>query len=201
MLFRNDNLQYCKMAAALALKSTTAQSGLSGQLSICYGDSRAGLKSFLALTKKFNLDGSDGFAFYWHDTRKEKQVFSKRQGREGSVMVWGAFCEKGVSDLAIITGNRNALQYTNTLENYLLPFAKGTFQTNCIFQQHNATVHTARITKVQLSENTVDVLPWPAKSLDLNPIENIWRVLARVIYADERQFSNFLELKGCVLKK
>jgi transposase len=29
--------------------------------------------------KKFNLAGPDGWAYYWHDLRKEKQIFSKRQ--------------------------------------------------------------------------------------------------------------------------
>ena len=41
--------------------------------------------------KNFNLDGPDGFQYYWHDISKEKQLFSKRQNGGGSVMVWGAF--------------------------------------------------------------------------------------------------------------
>lgn len=41
--------------------------------------------------KKFNLDGPDGLACYWHDLRKEEQVFSTRQQGGGSVMIWGEF--------------------------------------------------------------------------------------------------------------
>lgn len=29
--------------------------------------------------KKFNLDGPDGYNFYWHDLRREPEVFSSRQ--------------------------------------------------------------------------------------------------------------------------
>jgi hypothetical protein len=39
--------------------------------------------------KKFNLDGPDGVACYWHDLRKE-QIFSKRQQGGGSLMVWAS---------------------------------------------------------------------------------------------------------------
>ena len=40
--------------------------------------------------KKFNLDGPDDFAYYWHDLRKEKKYFNKRHNGGGSVMVWAA---------------------------------------------------------------------------------------------------------------
>jgi len=37
--------------------------------------------------KRFNLNGPDGWAYYWHDMRTEPKVFSKRQSCGGSVMV------------------------------------------------------------------------------------------------------------------
>ena len=49
--------------------------------------------------KKFNLDGPDGSQCYWQDLRNEKQLFSKRPFRGGSVMVWGAFSASGKADL------------------------------------------------------------------------------------------------------
>ena len=52
--------------------------------------------------KKFNLDGLDGFQFYWCDLRKEEQIYSKRQNGGGNVMVWGAFCRHGKSELAFL---------------------------------------------------------------------------------------------------
>ena len=54
--------------------------------------------------KKFNLDGLDGFQFYWCDLRKEEQIYSKRQNGGGNVMVWGAFCRRGKSELAFLKG-------------------------------------------------------------------------------------------------
>ena len=38
--------------------------------------------------KKFNLDGPDGFHYYWRD---EKQVKMSRNYGGGNVMVWAAF--------------------------------------------------------------------------------------------------------------
>ncbi|OQR88375.1 hypothetical protein ACHHYP_20303 [Achlya hypogyna] len=44
--------------------------------------------------KKFNLDGPNGWQYYWHHLRHDEQLFSRRQNGGGSVMVWGAFSAK-----------------------------------------------------------------------------------------------------------
>ena len=54
--------------------------------------------------EKFNLDGPDSSQFYWHDLRKEGQLFSKRLLVGGSDLVWGAFSTSGKADLVVMEG-------------------------------------------------------------------------------------------------
>jgi hypothetical protein len=42
------------------------------------------------------------------------------------------------------------------------------------------------------------VLPWPARSPDLNPIENLWSIMSRYVYANGRQFSSVSELTAAL---
>jgi hypothetical protein len=73
--------------------------------------------------KKFNLDGPDGYAYYWHDLRKEERIFSKRCFGGGSLMVWGCFGFSG-GRLTIFSGRIDSVAYTNMLESELLPFGE-----------------------------------------------------------------------------
>ena len=65
--------------------------------------------------KKFNLDGPDGYSYYWADSRKEPLYFRKRQEGGGSVMIWGAIGYYGRTNLVFLEGNINSEKYVQVL--------------------------------------------------------------------------------------
>ena len=67
----------------------------------------------------------------------------------------------------------------DVLQQVTLPFLQGV--PNAIFQQDNARPHTARFSQHALQGT--QVLPWPAVSPDLSPIEHVWDVIGRRLHA------------------
>ncbi|GFU53743.1 transposable element Tcb1 transposase [Trichonephila clavipes] len=48
-----------------------------------------------------------------------------------------------------------------------------------IFQQDNARPHVSRIVQRLFVSHQIELLPWPARSLDLLPTENMWSMVAQ----------------------
>ena len=113
-------------------------------------------------------------------------------------MVWAGISSNGTTDIAFLSSKMNSEDYQNVLEIYLLPVFHEICGINGIFQQDNAPIHTSTSTKNWLSANGIRTMKWPARSPDLNPIENIWGTLARKVYRNGRQFNSKSELQQAI---
>lgn len=148
--------------------------------------------------KKFNLSGPDGLNYYWHDLRRDaEEIEWGPQTREG-LMVWGAISYKGPIGLEGAEGSMDAKYYTNILEEGLISAANDAMGELWSLQQDNAPIHTAEHTRSWLEDNDVHVLDWPARSPDLNIIENVWGMVVRTVYKDGKRYENKEQLGEAV---
>lgn len=114
-------------------------------------------------------------------------------------MVWGAFAFNGKTNLAFPKGRLNALAYQNVLEDNLLLFAEMIAGPFFEFRQDSAPIHTAKTTWQWFLDNGVQVMDWPALSPDLNPMENVWAMLTRAVYAGGKQYNSTDELQASII--
>ena len=79
--------------------------------------------------------------------------------------------------LGVIEGNLTARRYIDeVLEPVVVPFPQNHADIT-LYQQDNA-----RLTSGFLGQNNVQVLPWPAFSPDLRPIEHLWDQLGCLVF-------------------
>ncbi|PIC13683.1 hypothetical protein B9Z55_027551 [Caenorhabditis nigoni] len=151
--------------------------------------------------KKFNLDGPDGYRYYWHDIRKEKMYLEQRSFKGGrGVMVWACFGSKGRIQLNFTPPRINSDIYKFIMRRSLLPYIKRHRRDNLLYQQDNASSHKSRSTMRWFQKKHISLLDWPAHSPDLNPQENVWGHMVRKIYQNGRRYTNQDQLKKAILE-
>ncbi|CAK5263733.1 unnamed protein product [Mycena citricolor] len=136
----------------------------------------------------FCVFGSDGAEWCWRQLNKcLNPRFTKKKvkgGRE-KVTVWGMITLEGLGRLVHIEGNMDKFLYRDILQdNFLRSLDDLNLDLcGCYFQQDNDPKHTARIVSEWFHENSIDVLPWPATSPDMNIIEHVWDHLDHMVRA------------------
>lgn len=75
----------------------------------------------------------------------------------------------------------NSKLYTDVVNKQLAKHAAKLAKQNFISQQDNSAVHTAKVVQAYFHCKGIYILPWPARSLDLNITENCWEVVATAV--------------------
>ncbi|KAF9745489.1 Transposable element Tc3 transposase, partial [Nosema granulosis] len=145
--------------------------------------------------KKFNLDGPDGYKYYWHHLNMKEITYSKRIQGGGGLMVWVGFCNNEKLTIQFIDIKMNSEAYCNMLKTPLKCFIDENKEKEYIFQQDNAPCHRAKKTTAWFLETNINLMTWPALSPDLNPVENIWSDMSRMVYSNGQQYHTIQSLK------
>lgn len=131
---------------------------------------------------RFHLDGSDGRCRVYRrpgERYSDACVVQRQTFGGGSVMVWGGITRNGRTPLQLVNGNLTGIRYRDEiLQRHVIPFIQNQGR-QITLQQDNARPHVARVVRNFLNQQNVDVLPWPAVSPNLSPIEHLWDEMER----------------------
>ena len=131
---------------------------------------------------RFHLDSSDGRSRAYRrvgERYADACVIQRQSFGGGSAIVWGGIIAHSRTPLVVLAGNMTGIRYRDGIvQPNLIPFIQAQAN-NVTFQQDNARPHVTRVVRDYLTQQNVDLLPWPAVSPDRSPIEHVWDEMER----------------------
>lgn len=148
-------------------------------------------KTIFSDEKCFYMDGPDDWKTFVD--KSSNHIREKRQCKGGKIMVWLMVQPNGLLAFKIINGKFNSSEYIKLLSEKMVPLMKLNFGEDFYFQQDNAAIHKSHTVQKFLRDSQMRVIEWPAKSPDLNIVEDIWKTMSDIIY-DGAQFQSKMDL-------
>ena len=97
-------------------------------------------------------------------------------------MVCGMIFANGNIWLEWLKGRQNSESYKQLLDEKALPRIRREIGNDFVLQKDNCSIHVSKLMKEWMAKVNMTTFEWPARSPDLNSIENVWEMLAQLVY-------------------
>jgi len=145
--------------------------------------------------KWFSFDGPSDWKSYAPESTT--LIRGRRHASGGGIMVWTLVMPNGLLCYRFLAKSFKAHDYVNLLRICAVPIAALNLGVSFSYQQDNAPIHQAKITKNFFKMASITTLNWPPRSPDINIAENVWKMVSNIVY-DRQQPRNQQELTDSI---
>ncbi len=144
-------------------------------------------KVYFADEKIWLCDGPVRRLKIWYDIRDSKPVLPRKGALSQKIAVWGAFSVDRAPDLIPVSSHVNSEEYCAVLKKGLLPSLRSR---NLLLFHDRQTAHHSKRTEAWMRETGVRAELFPPRGADLNPMENLWAIVSKKVFAGTKTYDS-----------